>query len=219
LSGGAQIRSKVWPEVVANKPPTLRTQWVVAIGESELTPTARLVAWALATFMNTEGQCWPAPAEIARRAGVSLPTVKRCLRELRASDYLAWQSGGGRWSSRYQALTGVTRAPAGGAYEGVGGSRVNPQPVSIVPSENQEVSMKYPLEEGAARPSPNGGAPPEGDLTPEEARASIEWVETERKAHRRKKLDQPHPHPVGAGVPSGPGRRGRPAPPGGPYLE
>lgn len=77
--------------------------------------------------------------------------------------------------------------------------------------------MKYPLEESAARPSPNGGAPPEGDLTPEEARAAIEWIETERKAHRRKKPDKPQPHPVGAGVPSGTGRKGS-APAGGPYV-
>jgi Helix-turn-helix domain len=64
---------------IQSRAPSLRTQWQVAIGESDLPATTRLVAWALSTWMNSEGFCWPQQSEIARRAGVTDRTVRQAL--------------------------------------------------------------------------------------------------------------------------------------------
>jgi hypothetical protein len=90
---------------IATRAPSLRTQWQVAIGESDLPPTSRLVAWALSTWMDADGRCWPAQREIARRAGASRRAVINALENLRESDFLSWKTGGGpRRPNQYQAL-------------------------------------------------------------------------------------------------------------------
>jgi len=90
---------------IQSRAPSLRTQWQVAIGESDLPATTRLVAWALSTWMNSEGFCWPQQSEIARRAGVTDRAVRQALRGLREADFLGWKTGKGPGhSNHYQAL-------------------------------------------------------------------------------------------------------------------
>jgi DNA-binding transcriptional regulator YhcF (GntR family) len=60
---------KVWP-------------WLKAIRDSALSPSAKLTAFVLATYMRN-GTCWPARRRIAAGIGKSERTVTRALQELR----------------------------------------------------------------------------------------------------------------------------------------
>lgn len=63
--------------------------WQGAIVESNLTPTQKLVALVVGTYMNAHGEgAWPAMQTLARDTGYSYDTVRRSLRELRAIGWL-----------------------------------------------------------------------------------------------------------------------------------
>ncbi len=57
-----------------------------AVGELALSARHKAVLWALLTFVDREGRCWPSHATVAARAGVSKSTVKATLAELMRVD-------------------------------------------------------------------------------------------------------------------------------------
>lgn len=175
---------------------SFRTKWMVAIGESNLPPTTRLVGWALATWMDLDGRCFPKRTEIARRAGVSLKIVKRCLKELWSADYLYWTTGKGPGNpNRYQGLMGVAGTPFGtvedyekGVVRAEKGVDEDHKTVPAAHDLGQEVKGSFQEEEARATtsPSPNGDSPsrePEGGPPPW---ANIGWMQylEDQKAKR-----------------------------------
>lgn len=56
-------------------------EWLRAVRDSTLTPTAKATAFVLATYMR-DGMCWPSRRLIAAGIGKSERTVTRALREL-----------------------------------------------------------------------------------------------------------------------------------------
>jgi Helix-turn-helix domain len=80
----------------AVRQPSRRTRWVAAVRDSDLPSTAKLVAWALGSFMNAEGECYPKRETIARAAGLHPTTVKRTLSELARRGWVSRCQGGGR---------------------------------------------------------------------------------------------------------------------------
>ncbi len=60
-----------------------------AVGELPLSARHKAVLWALITFVDREGRCWPSHATLAARAGVSKSTVKATVGELMALGHLS----------------------------------------------------------------------------------------------------------------------------------
>lgn len=54
-----------------------RRQWEDHIWRSDLDPLTRLVALAVASFANKDGQCWPSHAAVAAKANLARTTVQR----------------------------------------------------------------------------------------------------------------------------------------------
>ena len=78
--------------------------WRIAVLESGLPRTARLVGQALDTFMNGSGEAFPARGTVARRAGVSLSTARRALAELERADFVRVVHSSGRRPNGYRAV-------------------------------------------------------------------------------------------------------------------
>lgn len=75
-----------------------RYEWAAAVRKcADLNATARLVANVLALdFANSDtGQCNPSQDTLADHLGVSVDTIKRALRDLKAAGFLATRPG--RW--------------------------------------------------------------------------------------------------------------------------
>jgi hypothetical protein len=91
--------------------------WRETIRDSELSPTAKLVGFVLSTYMNAKGEAHPSKATLARGASVSVPTIKRTLRELDRGKYLTIATSGGRFSNWYRAAfpTGSFTTPLTGS--------------------------------------------------------------------------------------------------------
>lgn len=77
---------------------SLLFSWRLAIRDSGLGSTARLVAWALSNYMDTRGgSAFPGVERLAADTATSRSTVKRALNELRERGWLVVvESGGGR---------------------------------------------------------------------------------------------------------------------------
>lgn len=75
-----------------------RHEWAAAVRKcADLNATARLVAMVLALdFANSDtGQCNPSQNTLADHLGVSVDTIRRALRDLKAAGFLATRPG--RW--------------------------------------------------------------------------------------------------------------------------
>lgn len=110
--------------------PARRWDWIRALRESELDPTARLVAFALSFHMDADGtQAYPGPTLLAAESGLSLRSVKAKLAELEASGWIECVERGrsttatGRKANKYRASV-PTRAGDARVQEvpGAGGS-------------------------------------------------------------------------------------------------
>ncbi len=153
---------------VSTHPPSFRLQWQTAIGESDLPTESRLVGWALSTWMNSEGFCWPQQSEIARRAGVSDRTVRRALRQLRKDDFLFWITGGGpRRPNRYQALLRTQESAFGTRMADTETLMAETERTNGVHARHdfdEEVTKKYPIQ----KEEPDASLPLRGSRPPEE---------------------------------------------------
>lgn len=69
-------------------PPSPVTQWRIAVRESGLPSTARLACFVLSTYMNSDGECWPAIATIAAGCGLGKRAVQYALGEAEAYGLL-----------------------------------------------------------------------------------------------------------------------------------
>lgn len=86
---------------------SFRLDWTHAIRDDpDLSSTAKLVAYALATYMDRDGLCWPSVAKLARATSLSRRTVQIAHRELEAFGYLdpGDKKGGARRPNEYRAL-------------------------------------------------------------------------------------------------------------------
>ncbi len=130
-------------------PPTYRTRWTRAIRGSDLHATTKLVAYTLATWMDTAGHCWPSLAAITKGAGLKdRSTVCRHLKKLGDAGFVRRDRGGPGHSTRYQAV--VAGGPLHGGWSSTsgGGSRAT----GLVADEPHEVSsrskqLKYPYKD------------------------------------------------------------------------
>jgi hypothetical protein len=86
--------------------------WRIAVCESDVDPTARLVALVLDTFMDKRGFAWPSKEAIAQRAGLSVRAVDGAIERLEAAGLLLVVHSRGRTSNRYQAAR-----PNGAAHD------------------------------------------------------------------------------------------------------
>jgi DNA-binding IclR family transcriptional regulator len=65
-------------------------RWVLF--ETDLSEHARMVLLVLTAFVNSQSQeCWPSHATIAKGGGMSAPTVKRALNDLRDAGLVTWE--------------------------------------------------------------------------------------------------------------------------------
>jgi hypothetical protein len=68
--------------------------WLLA--DPDVAPKAKIVYLALLTFIDRNGECWPAHTAIAARSALSVSTVKRALEQLREQGVVTWRA---RWRS------------------------------------------------------------------------------------------------------------------------
>ncbi|MEM7231417.1 MAG: helix-turn-helix domain-containing protein [Planctomycetota bacterium] len=100
------------------KPGRRRHEWETALWTSGVAPTARLVAFALWSFADTDGKnCYPSFTGLQGRTGLARSTINRALSELRDSGFLEVEKflKGGLPRSRYSFVTPCS--PAGSAEE------------------------------------------------------------------------------------------------------
>lgn len=82
----------------------LRLEWKLAVRESDLDSTAKLVAFALETWMNREtGYAYPARDTIAAAASLSTRATEKALTRLEAGGFLTVQRSKGRTVNHYWA--------------------------------------------------------------------------------------------------------------------
>lgn len=88
-----------------SKPKHLRHQWDDAIGLSDLSPTEKLLCWALMVWVKLEtGRCWPSVAKLARYTGYNERSVYRLLDRLKSKDVIRISKrpvGGGKKGNEY----------------------------------------------------------------------------------------------------------------------
>jgi hypothetical protein len=76
---------------------TVKFAWTCSVrDDSRVIKSAQHVAFALASFMNGDGECKPSLATLADRTGLSKTTIIKALRELVTVGYLEIDFGGGR---------------------------------------------------------------------------------------------------------------------------
>ena len=82
----------------------LRLAWqLVVLDDPTLTPMAKLLTFALLSYMDAKGSCFPRVELLARRMGVHRNTVKRARAELVAAGLLRVAESSGH-SNTYAAL-------------------------------------------------------------------------------------------------------------------
>ena len=73
------------------------SRWRDAFSVSDLSPTARAVCCALATFMDSRtGECWPSVETLATVLRRNRRTVQRALREIEDAGWVNVKRGGGK---------------------------------------------------------------------------------------------------------------------------
>jgi hypothetical protein len=98
-----------------------RLDWTRAVrDDGGLSSGAKLVGFALATFMDRDGVCWPSVETLRAATSLSGRTVERRRNELLDGGYLivVEHGGGRRRSNRYRAVFPPERASQG---RGLGG--------------------------------------------------------------------------------------------------
>jgi GntR family transcriptional regulator len=134
-----------------------RTRWVAAIrDDSDLPRRAVLVGWALATWMDQDGECFPSLATIAKAARVDKATVVRALDDLDSAGWIerdrgGSERGGTRRATRYRAdLSHHLRQVVADLSQN--GSRpVADQPPDLSHIMRHEGSIEVPKEGAATR--------------------------------------------------------------------
>ncbi len=124
-----------------------RDLWCEAIGDSTLPKSVRLVAFALATFMNPEGVARPALATLAARAGVARSTAGEAVARMIGDGWLERLDGGG--GSR-RATTYRATLPAGSVEperlrtvrSGPDGSEPEPSEIGREPSGTEARTVR-----------------------------------------------------------------------------
>lgn len=110
---------------------------------TEVGGTDKLVLLALADFENDKnGKCYPSREDIAEKCGVSVPTVRRALAQLKAAGLVSWIEGrsgiANEYTFKFAKKQGAT-SPTG-QNDPVIGSNLSPHRVKLTPQPgiNQE---------------------------------------------------------------------------------
>lgn len=108
--------------------------WLEAIWTAELPSNSKYVASYLRTYMNAKRDlCWPSIGRISRETGLSEQTVRKHLKCLEDSGWLAIERSEGGHSgttNRYQAVIPSEIAPL---------QRLDPTPATIAPLPLQQL--------------------------------------------------------------------------------
>lgn len=78
-----------------------RHAWRIAVRESGLDATAKLVAFTLDTYMDKRGIAWPARPSLAASSTLGIRTVDRALLRLERAGFIVVARGRGRRSNLY----------------------------------------------------------------------------------------------------------------------
>jgi DNA-binding transcriptional MocR family regulator len=163
--------------------PLTKVLFQAAVGELQAGDSVKLTGWALSTFMDRYGYAWPSLVAIARRAGRSVRTVRRALRELERAGLLTAEQRHGK-PALYLAtpdtqVSGVAEDTPVTAVTGGADTAVSRTPDTQVSAEGVRR-----VQEGVARATP---APP--GWVPEDD-AEIRAVMAQREAARAAREDQ-----------------------------
>lgn len=143
---------------------------IEATAEIPLSPSARLVAWALLLHANAGGECWPKTATLRRLTGLDASTIRRIRPALRAAfDYELGGSepGGKRHSTKYRFR--LDRGPfAPGASQ---------RPGAKVHRDRRHDALSTG---GAMPPVPEAGCPPKDHKGPSEGSTKNGLAPTKR---------------------------------------
>lgn len=121
------------PCVAENDPPVnSRLQWRIAIRESDLDPTAKLVALTLDIYMNRRGIAWPLKSSLAAGSSCSVRTVDRALIRLERAGFVVVAHSKGKRLNLYCAATPevIHNPVTGDAVDG----ELTPSPGTPTPS-------------------------------------------------------------------------------------
>lgn len=133
--------------------------WIVR--DSSISSNAKLVYMALACHTDKHEVCWPGQALIGTEVGLSVPTVRKGLNELRDLGLLEWDTvvGANGRHNRYRMTSphqgGPAPTPGGGQKRNDGGSETD------VPTHQKAGLLEEePLEEEPKKnpPTPQRGA-------------------------------------------------------------
>ncbi|MFB3738720.1 MAG: helix-turn-helix domain-containing protein [Candidatus Velamenicoccus archaeovorus] len=156
--------------------------------DSDLPRRAVIVAYALATWMNAEGSCWPSLAAIAKAARVSRDTTIRGIRDLEEAGWIRREvggspSGGHRSTTRY--LSQIVR-PVAPLDLSQDGARPVADHATRPVADHATRSFQEVPKEGAPASSPLRGSPAtEDDPEPSvDDPAWADWSARRRKARR-----------------------------------
>ncbi|MGH2635747.1 MAG: helix-turn-helix domain-containing protein [Actinomycetota bacterium] len=170
--------------------------WQVALRDSGLPDTRRLVALVLSTWMSPDGDsCFPSLPAIAKGTGLGLATVKRALADLEDAGWIHRERGGGRGhSNRYTArkpahpepLSAGETGSAVHPFAGETGSpdRLNRLTESRKPAHREPRSFQEVSKEGSAASEPEDSPPPW-------VVAGVPWEEWARDANEAQSAGQP----------------------------
>jgi hypothetical protein len=142
---------------VTTRPTSQQLRWRIAVCESSLDATARLVALVLDTFMNGTGFAWPSRVSVADRAGLDVRTVDKAIARLERAGLLVVHRSRGRNANRYHAAlpNSVPSAAVAGAptvFLAPPQQRLSRHPtVSSAPHEAVKKTPEKPLRGRACR--------------------------------------------------------------------
>jgi hypothetical protein len=129
--------------------------WRIAVCESGIDPTARLVALVLDTFMDKRGFAWPSRERIATRAGLSVRAVEQAITRLEDAGLLLVVHSRGRTSNRYQAThpNSERATPLRGSQQ-----RTSRQPTANLTTSNGEPGSPEAVRKPSRKPKGVRGA-------------------------------------------------------------
>jgi hypothetical protein len=96
-----------------SREPLRPSAWRDAIRDSDLDRTAKLVAYTLSTYMNSEGECWPGKDLLARKVPLAKRAVDGAIARIEQGGYLLVARSLGHASNRYYATIPSLHGAAG----------------------------------------------------------------------------------------------------------
>jgi len=150
-------------------------RWRIAVSESALDPTTKLVALALDTWMDKNGRCWPSKETVRTRTGLGKRTIDRAIDRLKEAGYLDVTRSRGRHANHYRARIPGESAAVEDRVNHVTSDTVAETPTVSLTTANRvtddtpTVSLRHP--------KPSEKPPPNPSLTAEISPSAHGWID------------------------------------------